>query len=114
MDCTNCIHYDVCDYLPCETINLLDDMERRCEYIKDKSRFVELPCKLGDTVYRLAKWDKGKIVEFTVEEINIFSDEINIYDDSGNSIYKEDIGRTVFLTRKEAETRLKVLDWSDC
>ena len=112
MTCEDCIYFDKCcaDDVDFEFYALNTKEETKCQLFKDKSKFVELPCKPGDTVYRLAKWDKGKIVEFTVEEIDIFNDEVNIYDDSGNDIYKEDIGRTVFFTRKEAEAKLKELE----
>ena len=44
--CKNCIHYAVCGF---------DDDEIEytalCSFFKDRSRFVELPCKVGDTVY---------------------------------------------------------------
>ena len=44
--CENCIHYERCDSLS-ETVN----ENYQCDYFKDKSLCVELPCKVGDTVY---------------------------------------------------------------
>lgn len=45
---------------------------------KDKSKFIELPCKIGDTVYgKIANW------QGTVEEISINSDGIFLYVVSG-------------------------------
>lgn len=51
MTCKDCIHYEVC----CRyTTTLYAEVEyRNCADFKDKSRFFELPCKLGDTVYVL-------------------------------------------------------------
>ena len=43
MTCKDCIYYDVCD----------DYILTFCRGFKDKSRFIELPCKVGDTVYVL-------------------------------------------------------------
>ena len=40
--CDKCLHGDVC-------FTILDSMQ--CQHFKDSSRFVELPCKLGDSIY---------------------------------------------------------------
>ena len=42
--CGNCIHNKVCDH------NIYGF--ENCGAFKDKSLFVELPCKVGDTVYQ--------------------------------------------------------------
>lgn len=42
MTCKKCIHYDVCG----ESIFT-------CGQFKDKSKFIELPCKVGDEIYVL-------------------------------------------------------------
>ena len=69
------------------------------------------PCKVGDTVYRLAhNVDKTewKVADFwEVIKIEIYEDEIGIIDDSDNYFSNEDIGKTVFLTKEEAEQALK-------
>lgn len=41
MTCKDCVHHDICE---CAGRDI-------CEDFKDKSRFIELPCKVGDTVY---------------------------------------------------------------
>lgn len=43
----NCIYEEFCSMLNGEDIIL----PRPCEYFKDRSRFVELPCNIGDMVY---------------------------------------------------------------
>ena len=46
MTCKDCIHYEeVCEY----NNAALDD--KPCAAFKDRSRFVELPCKVGDTLF---------------------------------------------------------------
>lgn len=47
--CNDCIHYDVCYKKP----DHFDDLSVNggCIDFADKSRFVELPCKVGDTAY---------------------------------------------------------------
>ena len=69
------------------------------------------PCKVGDTVYRLAhNVDKTewKVADFwEVIKIEIYEDETGIIDDSDNYFSNEDIGKTIFLTKEEAEQALK-------
>lgn len=54
MTCKDCIHYGVCN----EPLNAdwcigRDSVETHCEDFADKSRFVELPFAIGQTVYRI-------------------------------------------------------------
>lgn len=67
-------------------------------------RLVVLPCKVGDTVYFTLL---GRIIEKPVFSIVSFSASARIYC-AGTSEYfrPEDFGKTVFLTREEAEAAL--------
>ena len=57
--CKDCLHFDVCcsylsaAYNKCKLatpdFKLLKNIE--CQHFKDRSRFVELPCNLGDEVF---------------------------------------------------------------
>ena len=84
----------------------------------EQGTLVELPCKVGDTVYFAVDngWDCAEI-----DEIHIFKDDIVFewvqYDrgyeltelwDSGDFSIR-DIGKSIFLTREEAEAKLKEL-----
>ena len=64
-----------------------------------------LPCKVGDRVYRPS--DCLGVVQFVIISFNIYESEMFFTDDSENIIYLSDIGKTVFLTREEAERALK-------
>lgn len=93
-----------------------------CEHFKDRSRFVELPCKVGNTLYMLNR-NKSNIQEMTLDKPDIrchcvkddeFSCCMPICNDKENGIcaYRfhldfSEIGKTVFLTREEAERALK-------
>ena len=81
--------------------------ERIRELLKaDKDgRVVVLPCKVGDTVYFALL---GRIIEKQVFSIVSFSNSTRIYC-AGTSEYfrPEDIGKTLFLTREEAEKALE-------
>jgi hypothetical protein len=65
------------------------------------------PCRVGDTVYRLVACPL-RVSQFTWEivEIKIFADEIYFVDDSDNVFAADKIGKTVFLTKEEAEAEL--------
>ena len=66
---------------------------------------IVLPCKVGDRVYRPS--DCLGVVQFVIISFNIYESEMFFTDDSENIIYLSDIGKTVFLTREEAERALK-------
>lgn len=96
-------------------------VEHLVEYedAEENGQLIHLPCKVGGTVYELSE---GFVEECTVEIIFIS----NYTDDNGETsymaelhyeredcpyisteIYFTDIGKTVFLTREEAEQALK-------
>lgn len=47
MTCKDCVHYEVCRSSDNEPFD-------ECNHFKPKSRFVELPCEVGQTVYRVS------------------------------------------------------------
>lgn len=66
-------------------------------------------CKLGDTIYRIG--DNGKIYgDWEITFIQAYPEEIVYFDDSDNYFVESDIGKTVFLTREEAEKALRKED----
>lgn len=76
------------------------------EDLEEQGRLVVLPCKVGDTVYVPNNW-LNLVVQFAIVEIQLFVDETVIIDDSDNEYRVSDFGKTVFLTRAEAEAALK-------
>ena len=94
------------------TLAYAEDYGGNCMFYNvPKERIIVPPCKVGDTVYRLAhNVDKTewKVADFwEVIKIEIYEDEIRIIDDSDNYFSNEDIGKTVFLTKEEAEEKLR-------
>lgn len=68
-------------------------------------RLAVLPCKVGDTVYFALL---GKIIEKQVFSIVSFSNSTRIYCGGTSEYFRpEDIGKTFFLTREEAEAALE-------
>ena len=119
MTCKDCIHYDLCR--SCSRIQLgwhgnsvhyVENIEEICKDFKDRARFVELPCKVGDTVYVVENIaGEKKIIQDSVETIGIgyYADGIEIYQFDGIKTdgYFSDFGKTVFLTKEAAEEALK-------
>lgn len=64
------------------------------------------PVKVGQTIYRCGDPIK-KVYGWNIALIEIYEDELIFIDDSNNTFIEKDIGKTVFLTRKEAEQALK-------
>lgn len=120
MTCKDCIHYDVChkrinsiDFLPVikgkVSISSImykkcDDVEKHCLHFKDKSRYIELPCKVGDKVYKIVRsiCFGNHIQEMTIKDFEIYA----------NTDYEALILRQndVFLDKSKAEEKLKELN----
>lgn len=49
MKCTDCVHCDVCRYN--DGVNEWCKHPEICQHFKDKSKFVELPCRCQDCVH---------------------------------------------------------------
>ena len=82
----------------------LDRLEKLAEADR-VGRLVVLPCKVGDTVYFALL---GRIIEKQVFSIVSFSNSTRIYCDGTSEYFRpEDIGKTFFLTREEAEKALE-------
>ena len=85
----------------CEDCKPSNDKCRKCLSEKEADYLLEhgvivLPCKVGDTVYQV---DAERIYESRVKQI--------IYDTDNIAFDERAIGKTVFLTREEAERKLK-------
>lgn len=110
------------DTIPAEMTN--DDiravLKKLADYedLEEQGLLVRLPCKVGDTVYRVNAGARQPIIPMTVSEIHFlcYKNERAVRfdaigkEDMGESCYRlEDIGRIVFLTREEAEKKLEEL-----
>ena len=109
MTCKECIHDGVC----WTQKEILD--ERECEQEREccepKSRFVELPCEVGQTVYQVLGFS---IHEYKITQIRF--DDLMMWFYCENEEYAVEcrnflfditrIGRTVLLSREEAEKAL--------
>ena len=113
-DCESCIHKKVCDLWHEQERQdagcfFLDDCElfesvrytrlRELAEADKDGRVVVLPCKVGDTVYRL-QYIEQTPGRFTVGVVPI----------KFALIWLEEIGKTVFPTREEAEKALQEME----
>lgn len=97
-------------------IDRLCDLEDKIE----QGKIVELPCKVGQTVYHFSR-DLGAVFPYFVENLNIgsmgknktyWNYEANYHDEETDELVDEidfdldDLGKTVFLSREDAEKAL--------
>ena len=89
------------------------------EDLEEQGRLIKLPCKIGDIIYRVNAGAKEPVIKMIVLQVNykqLREDRIIIRidamndNDMGESCYLlEDFGKNVFLTKSEAEAKLKEL-----
>lgn len=93
------------------------DRSRKCKDFLDKSKIIELPCKVGDTVYYLGgHYERHKTKVYVNEVIKGIVDHITIGqkgvpqidvcdDENAWTTFDcvDDFGKIIFLTREEAE-----------
>lgn len=109
-DCPTCSICCNCDIPPRKCKYISDALEKLADYegLEEQGRLIKLPCKVGDTIYGL---HKAMVCELDTETIGISkmpSGEI-LYLIDGWELDKGDFGKTVFLTKSEAEAKLKEL-----
>ncbi len=91
-----------------KSTHTIDDALKRLAELEDKieqGTLIELPCKVGDTVYET---EGVRIYEHKIDRI-IYVDKMLIYDTNEIMFDERAIGVSIFLTREEAEKRLKEL-----
>ena len=84
---------------------------KRYRDLEEQGLLLRLPCPIGTTVYNTAWWDyveekvkvDGKTFYRTVHKHKVSKSTFSLLD-----IY--DFGKTVFLTKKEAEQKLKEME----
>lgn len=105
MTCKDCLHYEACD----EQKKINHKLSKSvCKHFKHKSHFVELPCRVGETVYYIKsafsylEAPKAEIVR----KIELLDEQI-VFRTANRCFNIENIGKTVFLSREGAEKALK-------
>lgn len=109
--CDDCIHNGICFYQS-NTPNIT-----KCPHFKDKSRYIELPCKVGDKLYYIPF---GKTIDECIVHAVEYEEKTTIVKchmwskECEGLLHKhlvyfniDDFGKMVFLAKKEAEKALK-------
>ena len=114
--CKACLHVEACELISQRQEEFMNDFfteqgkeisvkfglpdAERCPRFKDRARFVELPCKLGDEIFYTTM---GKIHQAVVDRIELYDEGIAIITTDG---YCPD-SSICYHTREEAEKALK-------
>lgn len=108
MTCKDCIYHDIC--AKCDNLILyvnenielayVDGVFNECDDFKDKSRYVELPCPIGSKLYMLV-----------TKRARVYTQQFTFIKVTHLTYYNlervlNDFGKTVFLTREQAEKAL--------
>ena len=88
----------------CEIMTIVCDKLGKYEELEEQGRLVILPCKVGDTVYKVNKASR-KVTQHKVREVE---DEQVVFENYDYCSFNR-FGKTVFLTKSEAEAKLKEL-----
>ena len=93
----------------CDRLKAMVNRLAKFEDLEEQGLLVRLPCKVGDTVYKITRFCSGGIRDcgysYECSECPEYKPFIE-YIEFKITILK-DIGKTVFLTREEAERKLE-------
>jgi len=105
--------------IPFSIVQALDKLAAY-EDAEEEGRLIVLPCKIGDTLFTLTQADvnnrdKLMVKESVVKKLKYITIEVDdLY--GGRAVYqigRKSIGKTVFLTRAEAEAALQKIGGAD-
>ena len=109
--CKDCLHYEACESQVPRTFWNSETFYYHCKCFKDRTRFVELPCKVGDKVYLIKNHhiNEHEVTRIIIDRRKIIIIQLMAIDYVCYAIHisRKDFGKTVFLTREEAERALK-------
>lgn len=127
MICDNCIKADVClkNHIKSDLVYRSDGEQKLyCEHFKDKDLVVELPCKVGDTIYVIPSEtnyrlnvlhnysENNRVYEQVVNKISFFEDNVYLLRtcDGMHACLSECYKINWFLIKEEAEKALKEIE----
>lgn len=95
----------------CEIMTSICEKLGKYEDLEEQDRLIKLPCKIGTKVYDITWWDdieekvvvKGKAYYRTVRKHKVTKVPFTYSD-------IDDFGKTVFLTKSEAEQKLNEME----
>ena len=111
MTCKDCLHYEAC--VNHYTQGQLTMINGDSSTFTDRSEWVHLPCKVGDKLYEITSRKTISEYQVTAIHIELFGIFVDWKITQGfvdryiSDMPAGEIGKTVFLTREEAENALK-------
>jgi len=115
MKCENCLHYESCKSMVkvIERTTMYSIAMRVCNNFADKDLYIKLPCKVGTKVYALATPCGGcEHYNLSLEQslkICRNCEKREIAECTFDNELIDEFGKTVFLTREDAEKKLEEL-----
>lgn len=121
MTCKDCLHYELCKYNTYQEahyfgkdkeIYIKIDNNSPCKFFSARSEWVHLPCNIGKKFFRTIPW-RNIVDECAVSSLTKKADKtwkIRLTSSVFRTTFEmtiNDIGKTVFLTREEAEKALE-------
>lgn len=93
----------------CKTVKNMIKKLATYEDLEDQGLLVRLPCKVGDDLYCIVNGEvkKLKVHSFGVPDFEITDIEFKYVDGFKIVRFVGEVGKTVFLTREEAEKKLE-------
>ena len=115
MKCENCLHYEACKSMVrvIERATMYSIAMRVCNNYADKDLYIKLPCKIGTKVYAIATPCGGcEHYNLSLEQslkICRNCEKREIAECTFDNDLIDEFGKTVFLTREDAEKKLEEL-----
>ena len=115
MKCENCLYYEACKSMVSviERATMYSIAMRVCNNFADKDLYIKLPCKVGTKVYALATPCGGcEHYNLSLEQslkICRNCEKREIAECTFDNELIDEFGKTVFLTREDAEKKLEEL-----
>lgn len=102
--CKDCLHLGVCEKY--KRTDHLEELKDGCIFFKDRSKFIELPCKVGDVFYGIDTYGINAYSCYGVGYGYVSANKIGfLLFTVGRREYT--FGEEAFLTEVEAEQALK-------
>ncbi len=115
MKCENCLHHEACKSMVSviERATMYSIAMRVCNNYADKDLYIKLPCKVGTKVYAIATPCGGcEHYNLSLEQslkICRNCEKREIAECTFDNELIDEFGKTVFLTREDAEKKLEEL-----
>lgn len=122
MTCKDCLGFDFCKIkdpilkgyctMFYDEYSADNNVEINCHKYKDKSKFIELPCKVGDKVYFIEQCNQVyELIESNIFAIDIHK-QVTYFDtiEKHTILYSDEYNKTWFTDKSKAEAKLKELN----